>query len=85
MCLKKILKFTKNQDPVESAFFLVRGSGSRGIKIKGKAEFNQQIIFFKYETKKVALGTDLKIIFFFLTFKRWFEINLMILLSWIRP
>ena len=43
-----------------------------------------EIIFFKFETKKVAylleLGKDLKTFFFFLTFKRWFEINLVILL-----
>ena len=44
--------------------------------------------FFKPETNKVAflkgLGNDLKIFFFFLTFKRWFEIKLVISLSWIR-
>ena len=60
--------------------------------MKGKAEFNQQIVelffsyFFKSETKKVAymkvLGKDLKILFF-LTFKTWLEIKLVILLSWI--
>ena len=65
-------------------------------KMKGKAKFNQQIfwgflvgnyIFFKSATKKVAyligLGRDLKIFFFF-TFKRLFEIKLVILMSWIR-
>ena len=30
-------------DPVGSAFIWVCGSGSRGIKLREKAEFNQQI------------------------------------------
>ena len=61
--------------------------------MKGNAEFNQHFFFgrklfiFKSATKIVAylkgLGRDLKI-FFFLTFKRLFEIKLVILLSWFR-
>ena len=57
--------------------------------MKGKAEFkhfffffSQKIIFFKFEPKKVAnlqgLGSDLKIIIFFFTFRRCFEINLVL-------
>ena len=75
-------------DPVGSVFVWARGSesGSKCKKMRGKAEFNQQILgffcrklyFLKSETKKGAylkgLCTDLKI-FFFLTFKRWVEIK----------
>ena len=77
-------------DLVGSAFIWIQ----RNI-LKGKSEFNQQIfgvfgggnyIFFEFEPKKVAnhqsLGTDLKQ--FFLDFKRWVDINLVILLSGIR-
>ena len=64
-------------------------------KMKRKAEFNQQIFWgffvgnyiFKSEPKKVAnffgLGTDLKINFFS-ALKRWFEINLVTSLTWVR-
>ena len=77
-------------DPVGSAFIWVRGSGSESShKMKGKAEFNQRIFGFLFrrklyfsdsEPEKVA---DLNI--FFLIFKRWFEINFIVLhTDWIR-
>ena len=57
-------------DPVGSAFIWIQV-----YNIEGKAEFNQPIRFrYSFEI----------IFFFFFTFKRWFIINLVILLFWIR-
>ena len=57
-------------------------------KMRGKAEVKQkilgfflkEIIFFKLEPLK-GLGLDMKLFFFI---KRWIEINLVMLLTWIR-
>ena len=77
-------------DLVRSTFIWVRGSGSRGIKLSEKQSltnkflgfFCRKLYFSSLKLKKRAYlegkGTDLKILFFFLTFKRWFEINLVI-------
>ena len=64
-------------DPVGSALIWGRGSESGGIKLREK----QSLIINKV-AYLLGLGTDLKIFSFFLTFKRWVEINFVILLSW---
>ena len=65
-------------------------------KMKGKAEFNRHKplffrrklyfleLFFLMRANLSGLGSDLKIMFFFFIFKICFEINLVILLTWIR-